>query len=122
MIASTATILALAGTVALGPLSPASDGVDSREIDVLTPSDSVEMVVTGLSCPFCAFGLEKKLKSFDGIGEITVEAATGKVRFDLAEDHELTEDKLRGLVKDGGFEIVEIRQAPWIPDPGGGPS
>lgn len=89
-------------------------------MNVLAPSDSVEVVVTGLSCPFCAFGLEKRLKSFDGIGEITIEPATGKVGFDLAEGHGLTEEKLRGLVKDAGFEIQEIRRAPWIPDPGSG--
>ncbi len=51
MIASVATILALVGTVAPGP---APDGVDSRELDVLAPSHSVEVIVAGLSCPFFA--------------------------------------------------------------------
>ncbi len=68
------------------------------------------------------FGLEKKLTSFDGVGEIVIEAATGKARFDLAEDHELTEEKLRELVKDADFEVREIRQVPWIPDSRDGPS
>lgn len=119
MIGSTATILALVGTVILGPLS---DPPENLGLGVFAPSDSVEVIVTGLSCPFCAFGLEKKLKSFEGVGEITIEPATGKVRFGLAEDHELTEAKLRELVKDAGFEVREILRAPWLSDSGSGPS
>lgn len=117
MVASNVSVLALAGVLAFGP--PAGE----REVASPSPlqaPDSVEVIVTGLSCPFCAFGLEKKLKSFDGIGEITIEAATGKVSFALAEGHELTEEKLRGLVKDAGFQVEEIRRAPWLPDPGSG--
>lgn len=38
-----------------------------------------EMRVDGLACPFCAYGIEKKLKAIDGVSDIKVDLDKGLV-------------------------------------------
>ncbi|MEX2258331.1 MAG: heavy metal-associated domain-containing protein, partial [Woeseia sp.] len=41
--------------------------------------------VDGLACPFCAFGIEKRLNKVDGVTDIEVDIADSVVRVTLQE-------------------------------------
>ena len=69
----------------------------------------VEIRVDGLSCPFCAFGLEKKLKSIKGAKEIEIDLDKGKVLFKLEDGNPIEKEKIKELVKEAGFTAKSVR-------------
>ena len=74
----------------------------------LSISAEVVMRVDGLACAFCAYGLEKKLKSLKGVEEVKISLNEGKVWIRLKEGYRVDEDTLRKLVKESGFVVREI--------------
>lgn len=65
--------------------------------------------VEGLSCPFCAFGLEKKLRKLDGVQAVTIKVDQGVAEVTFAPGAVVDEDKIREAVIAGGFTPREIR-------------
>ncbi len=63
----------------------------------------VSIKVDGLSCPFCAYGLEKKLKKIDGAKEVFIDLEAGEATFRIDREKKPTEEKLQKIVKDAGF-------------------
>ncbi len=61
------------------------------------------MRVDGLACPYCAYGIEKKLKAIEGVGKIDVDLNAGLVVVDVAEGVALTEPQMKTLFQDAGF-------------------
>ena len=59
--------------------------------------------VDGLACPYCAYGIEKKLKAIDGVQRVHVDLDRGLVEVDTRDDVTLTEPQLRQLFRDAGF-------------------
>ena len=68
----------------------------------------VKIEVKGLSCPFCAYGLEKKLKEIDGATNIEIDIKEGVATFTVAKEKQPDEKQLRKVVKDAGFTAGEI--------------
>lgn len=97
------------GAVEAEPVSsPATSSEPAPEI--------VEMVVPGLSCPFCAYGLEKRLRQeIEDLSDLEIEAATGKVTFRVADGSALSDEDLRTIVRKAGFSVEELERRP---DPG----
>ncbi len=71
-----------------------------------------EMRVDGLACPFCAYGVEKKLKAVEGASDITVDLNKGLVSVNIAEGKELTEKQMKELFKDAGFTYRSMKKFP----------
>lgn len=71
--------------------------------NVFAAGTHYEMRVDGLACPFCAFGIEKKLKAIEGTGKIDVDLDKGLVKLNVAEGKELTEEQMKKLFNDSGF-------------------
>lgn len=61
------------------------------------------MRVDGLACPYCAYGIEKKLKQIEGVEKIDVDLEKGLVTVDVREGVALTEPQMVQLFKDAGF-------------------
>jgi len=59
--------------------------------------------VDGMTCPFCTAGLEKKLKSIDGVSEVQITLKTGEVI--IKSEKELTKSSLKEAVMDAGFAM-----------------
>lgn len=59
--------------------------------------------VDGLACPYCAYGIEKKLKAIEGVGKIDVNLNAGLVVVDVAEGVSLSEPQMKTLFQDAGF-------------------
>ena len=68
--------------------------------------------VDGLACPYCAYGVEKKLKQIDGVKKIDVDLDKGLVAVDVAEGTTLTEPQMKKLFKDAGFTYRSMKTIP----------
>ncbi len=70
------------------------------------------MRVDGLACPYCAYGIEKKLKQIDGVRNIDIDLNSGVVQVQTAEDVELSDAQMKKLFNDAGFTFRSMRKAP----------
>lgn len=73
-------------------------------------SGKIKVGVDGLSCPFCAYGLEKKLKKMDGVAEIKIDVENAFTILTIKEGKSVTEEEIRKNVKDAGFTARKIEE------------
>lgn len=92
-----ALILALA--IALGPVSAvAQDNVYRVE-------------ASGLACPFCVRGLERRLTSIEGVETFEFDLESGVGRITVRDGARLTEAQVREAVRDAGFTLMAFAPA-----------
>lgn len=94
------TILVMAPTA----LWTASHGLAQEA----SPAQQMIVRVDGASCPFCAFGLEKKLGQIDGVASVTMDLKGGKATVVLKKGAKVSEQVLRQAVEEAGFTPREI--------------
>ncbi len=107
-------LFALFTTMALALPARAQD-------DKLLEDPDVIIEVDGLSCPFCAYGIEKRLKKIDSVDELSVLLKEGKVQLKLKEGETVSEERLQQAIADAGFEarsIVFVNEKAKAPSPG----
>lgn len=73
--------------------------------------------VNGLACPFCAYGIEKRLNRIEGVREIQVDIADSLVRVTMQEGNTLTREQARQAVNEAGFSLRSYSEAD--PETGG---
>ena len=83
--------------------------------ELLAPSEvltgaSVRLKVDGMVCPFCAYGLEKRLEEIASIDAVLIRISDGLVQIRTKEDQELTDEALRKAVKRSGFSLTGIQR------------
>ncbi|ORE88799.1 heavy metal transport/detoxification protein [Oceanococcus atlanticus] len=73
-----------------------------------------EMRVDGLACPYCAYGIEKKLKQIDGVDHesLDIDLNTGLVRVRVADGVTLSDERLRQLFSDAGVTFRSVERTP----------
>lgn len=64
--------------------------------------------VDGLSCPFCAYGIEKKLGKVKGVQRVDVDIASGSVTVTMADGMTLNEPDAQQAVKEAGFKLRSL--------------
>ena len=69
--------------------------------------DQIEVRVNGMACPFCAYGIEKKLRALPGARDVKVDLETGRATFE-APSGSVTEQQVKQAIKDAGFSPVKI--------------
>jgi len=74
----------------------------------LAAVDHYEVQVDGLACPFCAYGLEKKLKELPGVANVQIELNTGWASFDVLSGV-LLPRPVQDAVRDAGFTPRDIK-------------
>lgn len=67
--------------------------------------------VDGLACPFCAYGVEKKLGAVAGVQHVDVDIGSGTVVVTMAEGAALDEPAARKAVKEAGFSLRGVEPA-----------
>lgn len=67
--------------------------------------------VKGLACPFCAYGIEKRLNKVDGVTDVQVNVGAGVVRVTMEEGGTLTEERARKAVREAGFTLGSFARA-----------
>ena len=70
------------------------------------------MRVDGLACPYCAYGIEKKLGKIDGVEKIDVDLNNGLVTVNVAEGVTLTDAQMAKLFTDAGFTFRSMVTVP----------
>lgn len=75
---------------------------------------NVEVRVDGLACPFCAYGLEKKFETVEGIENLKIDFKRGILSFTLKDKNVLPEEEIRKKVNEAGFtprnvKFIEIK-------------
>ena len=107
-----AILLALAVEFALTPAGAyAQEQEAASQQEEAVPEDQprqIQVTVLGMSCPFCAYGVEQKLKKLEGVEELTVVLETGLATLLMEEGADVSNETLRETVKDAGFEAAKI--------------
>lgn len=65
--------------------------------------------VDGLACPFCAYGIEKKLKKVKGVESIVVKMKNGTVTLTSKKGQSIDIKKVPGAIDDSGFSMRQMR-------------
>jgi copper chaperone CopZ len=81
----------------------------------LAEETSYELRVDGLACPYCAYGIEKKLKALDGLNHesLKVKLNEGLILFQMNDTSAVSKSELKQLINDSGFTLrgVKIQKA-----------
>lgn len=64
---------------------------------------SMTVSVDGMACPFCAFGVEKRLKKVNGVATIAVDMKTGTANLVAKPKASIHYQEVPGAIKDAGF-------------------
>jgi len=64
---------------------------------------TIAIQVDGLSCPFCAYGLEKHLKKINGVKGVKINMKSGKAIVALKSGAQVDDAALSEAVKKAGF-------------------
>lgn len=69
--------------------------------------------IKGLACPFCAYGLEKKIKKMPDVAGVYVGLNEGIAQIKLKKtDDPPTQEQLKKAVKDAGFTLSKFIKYP----------
>lgn len=68
----------------------------------------IELKVRGVSCPFCVYGIEKRLKKVEGIKTIQTNYKQSTIHLTRREDVRLSLENLEKAVQDAGFSVDAI--------------
>lgn len=94
---ATALLILLAGT---------STSLASEE---KAPAWEAVVQVKGLACPFCVYGLEKRLKKLPGVQKVHVELGKSEADIAFAPGSAVTDAEIQKAVRDAGFTPGAIR-------------
>ncbi len=74
-----------------------------------------ELEVNGMACPFCAFGIEKKLRAVEGVQDLTVFLDEGRIELVFSPENGASASDIEAAVKEAGFKLsglqLEVRGA-----------
>lgn len=65
--------------------------------------DVVDIGVSGLACPFCAYSLEKNLNKLPEVDSAEVNLAKNSARVVIKADHDADLERIKQAVVDAGF-------------------
>lgn len=71
--------------------------------------DQVTLRVDGLACPFCAYGVEKKLKKLEGTSSMNILINEGKIILGWRPDRALDLEAIRKAVDMAGFTLRGVK-------------
>lgn len=70
---------------------------------IASKSNSIEMQVNGMTCPFCVYSVEKNLNKLPHIEQAQVSLKQKKVRIIMKPGHYVNEKEVRELITKSGF-------------------
>lgn len=71
--------------------------------------DSLTVVVEGMSCPFCAYGVEKRLKKVDGVKSVEIDMKDGTATLTAKEGQSINISQVPTAIKKTGFTLGTIK-------------
>ena len=91
----------------------------SAQNDLAEPSQQtktyVKIQVDGMACPFCSYGIEKKVRKLDGSADFYVEINDGWITFSVPSDKKPSVTDFEKLITEAGFiaRTVEYSDKPF---------
>jgi len=73
------------------------------------PVDNITVQVDGLGCPFCAYGLEKKMLEMDGVKKFRIEMESGLTSFTYPSEKMLTLEAVKEQVDKAGYTPMDLK-------------
>ncbi len=80
-------------------------------IEALADASTYHVHVSGLACPFCAYGLERSLGKIEGVETVAVSLKTGLIHVSVRDGRALDEAEVKEAVKDAGFTVESFGRA-----------
>lgn len=77
---------------------------------VFAAGSSYRIDVAGLACPFCAYGIEKKLNAVPGVERVETNIKQGVVIVTMKEGVVLDETAAKQAVKQAGFTLKGFKR------------
>ncbi len=71
----------------------------------------VDVSVTGLACPFCAYSVEKSLGKLSGVDSVTVDLAASQVRVVMKPEHTADLKQIDKAIVNAGFTPGEASRS-----------
>lgn len=69
----------------------------------------VEMQVDGMTCPFCVYGIEKKLEAVGEVKDVSSNLKTGIVDINLKKNEQINIERLNKAIHESGFTPGKIK-------------
>ncbi len=79
---------------------------------LLNAQEKIMVRVDGLSCAFCAYGLEKNLKELQGVEKVEINLKDGIATVIVKEGKSISDEIINNTVKDSGFTPRSIKKEP----------
>jgi cation transport ATPase len=70
---------------------------------------TIKAEVNGMVCAFCAQGIDKKLRALSQTKDVYVNLKNKIVAVELKEGQSLSENTVKDLVKDAGYDVTKIQ-------------
>ncbi len=85
----------------------------SLALPLMTQAEFIEaeLRIDGMACPFCAFGIEKKLRDVEGVRDLEVLLDEGVIELGFEADAPVTVRSLEEAVEKAGFTLRGLRLA-----------
>lgn len=66
--------------------------------------------IKGMSCPFCAYSLEKKLKRIENAAGVSIDLNAGKAVITAKPGKSIDEKVIREIIREAGFDVASIKK------------
>ncbi len=73
--------------------------------------ESATVIVEGMACPFCAFGIEKRLKRVEGVGSIEVSLTESSASMSASDEGSIDVASIPEAIREAGFTPGTIEVA-----------
>ena len=79
-------------------------------MDSVLAGVTVQLTVDGMVCPFCAYGLEKRLRDLAAVDSVIVRISDGLVQIREKDGQRLTQEEVHREVEKAGFTLREMKR------------
>ncbi len=100
------TAVLIMAALLISPVVFAAEKVEKKDL-----KPKVTIRVDGLTCPFCAYGLEKRVKKISAVKKSVINIKKGTMELLPKAGQHIDLDDVREAVKKGGFTPREIQVA-----------
>lgn len=100
------SMLVVLAWVGLNAQSLSAQDANTKQTRIEYPDVTIQ--VKGLACPFCAYGLEKKLKKLDGVKEVYIGLDEGIAQLKVDKGKTVSEEAVKEAIQDAGFTPEKI--------------
>ncbi len=68
----------------------------------------IKIEIKGMACPYCAFGMEKKLKEISGVNNVEIELKEGLAYISTLKEQKPSKESIQDIILNAGFTVGKI--------------